>query len=89
MLAAAAVRDLEVHRLSGKKPAKQQAIIRLENVAGGLIQSCAAAEGTGTFLELKGPGNRDISLITNRLGSASQEIGFIEGASESAIVKRL
>jgi polygalacturonase len=89
MMTASAVRDLEVRRLSGKKPTKQQAIIRFENVTGGLIQSCAAAEGTGTFLELRGPGNRDISLIANRLGSASQEIGFVEGASESAIVKRL
>jgi polygalacturonase len=89
MMTARAVYDLEVHRLSGKKPTKQQTIIRLENVIGGVIQLCAAAEGTGTFLELRGPGNRDISLIANRLGRASQEIGFLEGASESAIAKRL
>ena len=88
-MAASAVRDLEVYRFSGKKPATQQPIIRFENVDGGLIQSCAATEGTGTFLELKGAGNRDITLITNRLGSASQEIGFLEGASESAIAKKL
>jgi hypothetical protein len=89
VMSAAGVREIEVHRLSGKEPKKGQTVIRFENVADGLIQSCAAAEGTATFLELKGTENREISLFANRLSRAAQQIGFLEGASESAIIKRL
>ena len=89
VLAVAGAQGLEVLRLSGKKPRKGQTIIRLEKTADCLIQSCAAAEGTETFLELRGTGNRDISLIVNRLSRASRQISFVEGALDSAIVKRL
>jgi len=64
-------------------------VIRFQNVNDGLIQSSKAEEGTGTFLELKGTGNRDVSLIANRLSAASQEVAFVGGASESAVVKRI
>lgn len=82
------VRGLEIYRLAGRNPQKDQPVIRCENVNDGLIQSCAAAEGTGTFLELRGSGTREISLITNRLSHAAQEVAFTAGASESAVVRR-
>jgi polygalacturonase len=87
-LAVTDVRDLEVYRFTTRNPAKEQPVIRFENVNDGLVQSCTAVEGTGTFLELKGTGNRDISLTGNRLARASKEIGYVAGASEAAVVKR-
>lgn len=87
-MSAADVREIEVYRFSAKRPKRDQPAIRFQNVNDGLIHSSTAAEGTGTFLELKGSGNREISLIANRLARASQEIGFVEGASETAVVKR-
>ncbi len=82
------VRGLEVYRFAGRNPQKDQPVIRCENVNEGVIQSCAAAEGTGTFLELRGGGTREISMITNRLSRAAQEVAFAAGASESAVVRR-
>jgi polygalacturonase len=82
------VQGLEVYRFADRNPQKDQPVLRLENVKDGLIQSCAAAEGTGTFLELKGPGNGEIHLMGNRLARASREVAFESGASEAAIVKR-
>jgi polygalacturonase len=87
-LAVKDVQGLEVHRFADGNPQKDQPVIRLENVTDGLIQSCAAAQGTGTFLELKGPGNGEIHLMGNRLARASREVAFADGASESAIAKR-
>jgi polygalacturonase len=81
--------EIEVHRFTAPKPKSDQPVIRFENVKEGVIQSCVAAEATGTFLELKGSANSDISLIANRLTRAAKEIGFVEGASESAVVRRL
>jgi len=87
-LAVKDVQGLEVHRFADGNPQTDQPVIRLENVTDGLIQSCAAAAGTGTFLELKGPGNREIHLMGNRLARASREVAFVDSASESAIVRR-
>jgi hypothetical protein len=81
-------RDVEVYRFSTRKPRTGDPVMRLENVKNAVVQSCTAAEGTGTFLELKGTGNRDISLLGNRLARAAREIDFAEGATEDAIVKR-
>jgi polygalacturonase len=85
----AGVRGIEIYRFSDRNPKMDQPVIRFENVDDALIQSCSGTEGTGTFLELKGAGNREISLITNRLGRAAKEVTFVAGASESAVVKRL
>jgi polygalacturonase len=87
VLEVSSVSSIEVRRLSDRNPKKDQPVIRFENVKDGLIQSCTAGEGTGTFLELKGGGNREISLAGNRLARASKEIAFTDGATEAAIVK--
>lgn len=83
------VRQLEILRLATRQPNRAEPVIRLEKVDDAVVQSCIAAEGTGTFLELRGAENRDISLITNRLTRASREVSFVGGAAESAIVKRI
>jgi polygalacturonase len=88
-IAVADVCGIEVHRFTDRNPQKDQPAIRLEGVNDGLIQSCTASEGTGTFLELRGSATRDISLIANRLTRASQEVAFVGGASEAAVIKRL
>lgn len=88
-LAVTDVTGLEIHRFSDRNPQQDQPVIRLEKVNDALLQSCTAAANTGTFLEIKGAGVRDVSLIANRLGRASKEIAFVDGAAESAVVKRL
>jgi polygalacturonase len=81
------VRDIEIRRFSDRNPKKDQPAIRFENVSDGLIHSCTAAAGAGAFLEIKGTGNRDISLMANRLGRAAREVVLTAGATEAAIVK--
>ncbi len=88
-LSVAGARGLEIYRFADRNPQKGVPSLRFENVSDGLVQSCSAAEGTGTFLELNGPGNREISLITNRLNRAAQDVRFASGASASAIVRKL
>ena len=87
-MAVSDVREIEIYRFATHKPERDQPVLRFENVNDGLIQSCAAAEGTGTFLELKGGANRDISLMANRLSRASREVDFVEGALEAALVRK-
>lgn len=83
-----AVRDLEIHRFTARNPPREEPIIRFENVNGAILQSCTASDRTGTFLQVKGSGNRNISMIANRLARSKHEVEFIEGASESDIVRR-
>ena len=83
------VRGIEIHRFADRNPQEGLPSIRLENVNDGLIQSCAAAQGTGTFVEIGGAGSRDISLVANRLARAAQDVRFVGGAPESAVVRRL
>jgi hypothetical protein len=87
-LAVDGVRNLEIYRFTTRKPKANQPVIRLENIQDAVLQSCTAAEGTETFLEIKGTTNRDVTLINNRLTRARQEVVFAAGASESAIIKR-
>jgi hypothetical protein len=82
------VHDLELYRFSTRAPHGGEPVVRFADVNGAVVQSCTAPEGTGTFLELRGTGNRDISMFTNRLGGARHEVGLTGGATEAAIVKR-
>jgi hypothetical protein len=81
-------RDVEVYRFTTRKPRTGEPVVRFENVRDAVVQSCTTAAGTGTFLELKGAGNRDISLFGNRLARAAREVGFVAGATDNAIIKR-
>jgi hypothetical protein len=81
------VRELELYRFTTRVPNGGQPVVRFRDVRGAVVQSCVAPEGTGTFLELKGTGNREINLFTNRLTRARHDLEFVDGATESAIVK--
>jgi hypothetical protein len=81
------VRDLELYRLSTHDPEGTDPVVRFENVKNAVVQSCSAPERTATFLQLKGSGNEEISLFTNRLTHATRDVDFVDGASERAIVK--
>jgi polygalacturonase len=81
------VRQLELYRLSTQTP-NAAPMVRFENVADALVQSCAAPQGTGTFLELRGAGNREIILAGNYLSRAARDVTFVDGAAESAVVRR-
>ena len=82
------VRDLEIYRCTTHKPNSGEPVLHLENVNNAVVQSCTASEGTGTFLELKGSANSDISLLLNRLTCAAKEVSLTDGATQAAIVKR-
>jgi polygalacturonase len=86
-LSADTVRELELYRVTSRKPVKNEPVLRLEAVQSGVVQSCAAAEGTGTFLEIKGPANRDLHLFANRTARAAKEVEFTGGAAEGCVVK--
>ena len=66
---------------------KNQPVVTMENVTDAAVASCTAKEGTGTFLELRGPANKEITLTANRLSRAAKPVGFADGATEQAIVK--
>jgi len=85
-LHADSVQDLEICRLTSSGQHKSSdPVIRMENVNQALVQSCAPQKGTGTFLELKGIANREISLVANRLKHAAREVELVDGASMDAI----
>jgi hypothetical protein len=81
------VRELEIYRCTTKKPLVEEPVIRFQKVKDAVLQSCNAAVGTGTFLELNGTDNAEISLFTNRLSRATRDIGLVAGASASAIIR--
>jgi polygalacturonase len=87
-LTADTTRDFEINRVTTRKPASGEPMIRFANVGDAVVQSCSAPEGTGTFLELKGIANRSISLLGNRLSRAVREVELVDGATDKAIVQR-
>jgi len=88
-LAVNTVDNLEVYRFTSRKPNSGVPVISLQNVNNGVVESSTASEGTGTFLEVKGDSNKDLSLMCNRLSRATKEVEFTGGANESAIVKKV
>jgi polygalacturonase len=79
-------RDVQVYRFNGKAPVDEP-VIRFQQVEAGVVQSCTTT-GEEVLLELAGTGNREIRLINNRIGNKTQEVKFLTGASESAVVPR-
>lgn len=83
------VSNLEITRFTSRKPNEGVPVVRLENIDNAAIELCTAVEGTGTFLEIKGKNNKDISLFCNRLTRASKQVEFTDGASEAVVVKQV
>ncbi len=82
------VTDLELYRCTSRTPKSGEPVVRLQGVNQAVVQSCTAAEGTGAFLELNGPANRDVTLMSNRLSQAAREVEFVGGATEAALIRR-
>ena len=82
------VTGLDIDGFSGRQGLKSgtAAAIVLENVAGGVLQNLRATEGSGTFLEFRGPGNRQIWTRNNELSKASKPEVFTVGAKRELIV---
>lgn len=83
------VKDLEMYRVTSRKPNKGVPVVRLDNVNNGVVESCVASEGTGTFLEINGKNNKDLHLMCNRLNRATKDVEFTRGATETVIVKKV
>jgi len=60
-------------------------VILLENVTDGILRNLRAADGSGTFLEFRGVGNKDLSAHGNELRKAARSLAFTEGASSTLI----
>jgi polygalacturonase len=83
------VLDLELIRVRTQKSQPKAAALALEDVREAMVQSCTAAENSSALVELKGDGNRDITLALNRVSKGTQEVAFADGASEQAVVRRI
>jgi polygalacturonase len=81
--------DLELIHVRAQKSGPQAPAIAFEDVHEAAVQSCSAVESSPALVQLKGPGNRDITLALNRVSSGTQEIVFADGASEQAVVRRI
>jgi polygalacturonase len=83
------VLDLDLaHIRAPKLEAKAPAMV-LEDVHGAMVESCSAAESSPALVQVKGNGNRDITLALNRVSNQAQEVTFTNGASEQAVVRRM
>jgi len=81
--------DLELVRVRSPKSDTKVPAVVLEDVHGALVQSCSAVESNPALVQLKGKGNRDITLALNRVSKQTQEVVFADGASEEAVVRRI
>jgi polygalacturonase len=83
------VRDLELIRVRNPKSQQNEPVISLEDVQGAMVQSCSANESSSALVQVAGDGNRDITLALNRVSKPIQEVVFTNGATESAVVRRV
>ncbi len=83
------VSDLELVRVRSPKSEPKVPAIVMEGVHGAVVQSCSASESSAALVQLRGEGNRDVTLALNRVSPPAQESVFTDGASEAAVVKRI
>jgi len=83
------VSDLELIRVRSPKSEPKVPAIVMEGVHGAVVQSCSASESSAALVQLRGEGNRDVTLALNRVSPPTQESLFTDGASEAAVVKRI
>jgi hypothetical protein len=81
------VTGLELDNFTGRQGLKDGAapVILLENVTDGILRNLRAADGSGTFMEFRGVGNKDLSAHGNELRKAARSLAFTEGASSTLI----
>jgi hypothetical protein len=81
--------DLELIRVRAPKSQPNVPVIALENVHEAMVESCSAAESSPALVQLRGDGNRDITLALNRVSKKTHEVVFADGASEQGVVRRI
>jgi hypothetical protein len=81
--------DIELVRVRAPKSQPNATVIALEDVHEAMVQSCSAAESSPALVQLRGDGNRDITLALNRVSKQTQEVVFADGASEQAVLRRI
>jgi hypothetical protein len=81
------VTGLELDGFTGRQGLKgaAAAAIVMENVADGVLRNLRAAEGAGTFLEFRGPANKDLWAHSNELSKAAKPVAFTDGAQPKLI----
>src|SRR5262249_39482454 len=82
------VLDLELFRVRVPHSKPEAPTLALEEVREAMVESCSAAESSPALVQLKGTGNRDITLALNRVSKGTQEVVFVDGASEQAVLRR-
>jgi polygalacturonase len=83
------VLNLELVRVRAPTSQPHVPVIALEDVHEAMVQSCSAPDGSPALVQLRGDGNRDITLALNRVAQQTQEVVFTDGASEHAVVRRI
>jgi len=83
------VLDLELVRVRTQKSQPNVPVIAMEEVHEAIVQSCSAAESSPALVQLRGDGNRDVTLALNRVAKQTEEVVFADGASEKAVVRRI
>jgi polygalacturonase len=81
--------DLELLRIRSPKSQPNTPTVALEDVHEAVVQSCSASENTPALVQLRGDGNRNITLALNRVSKQTKEVVFADGASERAVVRRI
>jgi hypothetical protein len=84
------IEGLELADFKGRQawPGRDVPAVVLDKVTGARIVNCQAAEGTTTFLQVRGPESRGIALLGNDLRNAKVAHRFEKGA-ESKELKAL
>lgn len=81
--------DLEMVLVRSTKSEPKVPAMVLEDVHGAMVQSCSTTETSPALVQLKGQGNRDVTLALNRVSKQTREVVFADGASEEAVVRRI
>jgi hypothetical protein len=54
-------------------------------VVDGVLRNMRAAEGSGTFLEFRGPGNKQLWIYNNELSKVKTREAFTAGAQRDSV----
>jgi hypothetical protein len=81
------VEEFEIDGFRGRQGLQdgRSAAIVLENVADGVVRTSHAAEGCGTFLEVRGERTARLSVFGNHLSRAAKKYAFEGGARREAV----
>jgi hypothetical protein len=83
------VLDLELVRVRAPKLGPNVPVIVIEGVREAVVEFCSAPESSPALVQLRGDGNRGITVALNRVSKQTQEVACADGASEKAVVRRI